>query len=176
MTHANPVDGMPLRQDEVPSSDGAAPNGGIAAAEFADAKLGRFDHVAIEIAAFDDAVQSLVASGALRVIRIGTMRRTGRRIAMLGDGTGVKIEIIESDDAATPRLAHIAFRSADVAESLRHLEPGGWQVLFGPHALEAAHAETAMLQNNHQLNLQVIRYEDTSPDIVEWSGEQPKGR
>jgi hypothetical protein len=137
--------------------------------------LGRFDHVAIEVGAFDETVATLVATGTLRLIRIGTMRRTGRRIAMLGDGTGVKIEIIENDDAATPRLAHVAFRSTDVAGSLRHLETKGWQVLFGPHALEAAHAETALLQNGQQLNLQVIRYEDSSPDIVEWAGTQAEG-
>lgn len=175
MTHTNPVDGLSRPQDEAAASGSSAPEAGNAVG-VSNGKLGRFDHVAIEVGAFDEAMQTLVASGTLRVVRIGTMRRTGTRIAMLGDGTGVKIELIENSDAGTPRLAHIAFRSTDVAGSLRHLKASGWQVLFGPHVLEAAQAETALLQNGHQLNLQVIRYEDTSPDIVEWSGAQPEGR
>lgn len=174
MTNANPVDGLSRPQDGTSPTDGAAPDTGNAVAT--GGNLGRFDHVAIEVGAFDEAVETLVASGTLRVIRIGTMRRTGTRIAMLGDGTGVKIELIENSEAGTPRLAHIAIRSTDVARSLRHLEAGGWQVLYGPYVLEAAHAESALLQNSHQLNLQVIRYEDTSPDIVEWSGAQPEDR
>lgn len=145
------------------------------AGEASSGELGRFDHVAIEVGPFDEVVEALVASGALRVVRVGIMRRTGLRIAMLGDGTGVKIEIIESSDAAAPRLAHIAFRSGDVAGSIRHLEERGWQVLFGPHGLEAAQAETALLQSQHQLNLQVIRYDDSSPDIIEWAGPQREG-
>lgn len=174
MTNSDPVDGLSLPQGEASPAAGARQGNGSAAAS--GGNLGRFDHVAIEVGAFEDAVATLVASGALRVIRIGTMRRTGARIAMLGDGTGVKIELIENGEAGTPRLAHIAIRSTDVGRSLRHLEAGGWQVLYGPYLLEAAHAESALLQNGHQLNLQVIRYEDTSPDIVEWSGAQPEDR
>lgn len=168
MTHANPVDELSQPRSETAASRGAAPDAGNAAAA-AGSKLGRFDHVAIEVGAFDEAMETLVASGALRVIRLGTMRRTGTRIAMLGDGTGVKIELIESGDAGIPRLAHVAIRSTDVAQSVRHLGAHGWQILHGPYALEAAHAESALLRNGHELNLQVIRYEDTSPDIVEWA-------
>ena len=132
------------------------------------ASLGRFDHVAIEVAAFEATVDELVATGSMRHIRSGVLARTGQRIALLGDGTGVKIELIENKDASAPRLAHLAFRCADVVNSKQSLEVQGWRGLFGPHTLDAAKADTALLEDAQHLRLQIIRYDDTSPDLIEW--------
>lgn len=132
------------------------------------ASLGRFDHVAIEIAAFDATIDELVATGSMRLIRLGTVPRTGRRVALLGDGTGVKIELMENPEASAPQLAHLAFRCSDMALSQQSLEAQGWRWLLGPHTLSAAKADSALFEDAHRLRLQIIRYDDTSPDLVEW--------
>lgn len=130
--------------------------------------LDRFDHVAIEVAAIDATIDELVATGAMRVIRTGVLARTGQRIVMLGDGTGVKIELIEAPEAQVPRLAHIAFRCADAPAAKESLEDQGWRNLRGPHRLDAAMAETALLEDARGLRLQVISYDEASPDVVTW--------
>jgi len=130
--------------------------------------LGRFDHVAIEVADFDAEVEQLAATGALKVLRYGTMRQTGLRIAMLGDGTGAKIELIENPDAVEPRFAHLAFRSRDIRATREALESRDWRILREPQMLADARAESMLAQNARGLSLQAIRYDETSPDIVEW--------
>lgn len=131
--------------------------------------LSRLDHFAIEVNDIESFVRMLEETGGLRVIRWGARVSSGLRIAMLGDGTGMKIEVAEEPAATEPRLHHIAFRANDVEGACEDLEKDGWTVVFKPRPVAAAHAVSALLSNADGFNLQVIRYAPTSPDIVEWT-------
>jgi hypothetical protein len=125
------------------------------------------DHVAIEIDDLDRRVAALVATGALRVLREGRQFSTGQRIFMLGDGTGFKLELIESQNPAVS-FAHIALRVADVEAAEAALVHQGWAPRRPPHELSAARARTSLVSDG-RLDLQVIAYEADSPDMVRWS-------
>ena len=127
----------------------------------------RFDHVAIEVNDFDGRVDALVNDVGMTLVRRGIRYSTGQRIAMLGDETGVKIELIESD-ADRPTLAHVAFR-ADEAEAVDEAEAGlveaGWSRVNPVHDLAAARARTTLVADGGGLHVQVIAYEPDSPDL-----------
>ena len=127
----------------------------------------KFDHVAIEVSDFDSRVLAFVNDVGMTLIRHGIRYRTGQRIAMLGDETGVKIELIESD-ARHPTFAHVAFR-ADEAEAVDEAEAGlveaGWSTVNPVHDLAAARARTTLVADRGGLHVQVIAYEPDSPDL-----------
>jgi catechol 2,3-dioxygenase-like lactoylglutathione lyase family enzyme len=130
----------------------------------------RVDHVAIVVPDFDATVAMLTASLGLRCARIGRLGKDGtRRIAMIADGTGFKLEIIEAaegPDAVTgPTLDHVALRVRDVDESHRLLLDAGFVEERPPRRLEPAHARTALLAEPNGMQVQVIRYDPTSPDL-----------
>ena len=133
--------------------------------------LAKLDHVAIEVGDLDYYIERLVATGAMKLLRRSTAKRTGTRMAMVGDPTGMKLELIESKDAArtVPRFLHIAFRSSDVDAAARALADNGWKWERGPVDLEEAQARSVLLSDNRGFELQVLTYRPTSPDIVEWS-------
>ena len=135
----------------------------------------RFDHVAIEVNDFDGRVQALVNNLGMVLIRHGIRYSTGQRIAMLGDETGVKIELIESD-AHQPTFAHVAFR-ADAAEAVDEAEAGlvevGWSTVNPVHDLAAAKARTTLVTDRGGLHVQVIAYEPDSPDLGHSSTDEP---
>lgn len=133
--------------------------------------LARLDHVAIEVIDLDYYIEQLVATGGMKLLRRSTAKRTGTRMAMIGDPTGVKLELIENKDAAgtVPRFLHVAFRSSDVDATARSLADKGWKWERGPIDLEEALARSVLLSDNRGFELQVLTYRPTSPDIVEWS-------
>lgn len=133
-------------------------------------KFGRLDHIAIEVEDFEGRIAQLVNTGAVRVIRYGT-GGAGQRLAVLGDGTGVKIEIAEAAGAVEPRFLHFAFRSDDVDGARETLIEQGWQHKFGPKHIPPAQCYTAMLTDGTGFDLQVISYDETAPDIAEWQAE-----
>jgi hypothetical protein len=132
--------------------------------------LERLDHVAIEVSDLDSYVAQLVATGGMRLLRRATAKRSGTRMAMVGDPCGMKIELIENTDAArtAPRLLHVAFRSRDVDAAAASLVEKGWKWERGPIDLEEAQARSVLLSNDQGFELQVLTYKPTSPDIVEW--------
>jgi hypothetical protein len=131
--------------------------------------LDRLDHVAIEVADLDYYIELLVRTGGMKVLRRATAKRTGARMAMVGDPTGMKLELIENRDAAgAPRFLHVAFRSGDVDAAARSLVDKGWTWQRGPIDLEEAQARSVLLSDNGCFELQVLTYRPTSPDIVEW--------
>jgi hypothetical protein len=133
--------------------------------------LGRMDHVAIEVANLDERIERLCRTGAMRLLRRGANKRTGARLAMVGDATGMKLELIENPEAREPRFLHIAFRSGDLEESFRSLIDLGWEKMRGPIDLPEAEATSYLMQDDEGFELQVLAYEPTSPDIIEWSDE-----
>ena len=112
------------------------------------------DHVALEVGDLDEHIHQLVHNCGLRLLRTGTRHSTGQRIAMLGDGTGTKLELIEAD-VTTPTFAHLAFRVDDIAKHIDRLNDAGWSTKRPSHRLEAAKADTALLDAGHGLDVQV---------------------
>ncbi|MCY3616347.1 MAG: hypothetical protein OXG66_01620 [Acidimicrobiaceae bacterium] len=127
----------------------------------------KFDHVAIEVNDFDIRVDALVNDVGMTLVRHGIRYSTGQRIAMLGDETGVKIELIESD-AGQPTLAHVAFRAdgaAAVDKAQAGLVEAGWSTVNPVHDLAAARARTTLVTDRGGLHVQVIAYQPDSPDL-----------
>jgi predicted enzyme related to lactoylglutathione lyase len=131
-------------------------------------KLGRMDHVAIEVSDLEARIERLCRTGGLKLLRRGFNKRTGERLAMVGDGTGMKLELIENPEAKVPRFVHVAFRAGDVQDALALLQEQGWEHLRGPNDLAEAQARSALFQDPDGFELQVLSYAPTSPDIVEW--------
>jgi catechol 2,3-dioxygenase-like lactoylglutathione lyase family enzyme len=134
---------------------------------------GRLDHVAIEVPDLDAYIAKLTDTGVLRLLRQGSTR-SGERIAMLGDGRGGKLELIEKTAGTEPRLAHVAFRCDDADAARSDLLAKGWQEKRGLHDLAAAKARTALLGDGSGFDLQVIAYQPDSPDIIEWAPDDDK--
>jgi catechol 2,3-dioxygenase-like lactoylglutathione lyase family enzyme len=128
----------------------------------------RLDHVAIEVPDLDAYVAKLTGTGVMRLLRHGATRN-GQRIAMLGDGQGGKLELIEKTTLAEPGFVHVAFRYDDADGARADLLEQGWHEKRGLHELAAAQARTALLSDISGFDLQVIAYQPTSPDIVEWA-------
>ena len=132
------------------------------------------DHVALEVDDIDERVRQLEAAG-LKVLRNGTRYSTGQRIVMMGDGTGNKLELIETECAdsdgkagRSPVFAHLALRTDDADRAHRMLLATGWESKSEPHDLAAARARSALLDSGGGLRVQVISYADDSPDAVTW--------
>src|SRR5262245_2796779 len=136
--------------------------------------LDRLDHVAIEVNDLDYYIDQLVRTGGMKLLRRATAKRTGTRMAMVGDPAGMKLELIENKDATgtVPRFLHVAFRSGDVDKTASSLVDKGWKWERGPIELEEAQARSVLLSDNRGLELQVLTYQSTSPDIVEWSDDK----
>lgn len=129
----------------------------------------RLDHVALDVPDLDAFIALMAKSGLMRLVRTGTLGRTGQRIAMLGDGTGVKLELIETPSLTEPRLAHLAFAVEDVAEAAQELSAGDWTLQHGPNELKSAKARSALMSSKAGLKLQVIAYHPDSPDLAQWT-------
>jgi CTP:molybdopterin cytidylyltransferase MocA len=58
----------------------------------------------------------IVGTGGMRLPRRATAKRTGTRMTMVGDPTGMRLELIENKDAATgvARSLNVAFGQSDV--------------------------------------------------------------
>ena len=131
----------------------------------------KFDHVAIEVDDLDEQVRQLVDHCGMRLLRMGSRFSTGQRIAMLGDGTGTKLELIETDVTSGddgPTFAHLAFRVDDASGQVSKLNAAGWSTKRDSHRLESAKAETALLRTGTGMDVQVISYDHDSPDDVRW--------
>lgn len=139
--------------------------------------INRIDHFALDVPDLEAAIARFTGTLGLRLIRRGTVGRTGSAMAMIGDGTGMKIELIATPGIATPTLAHIAFRSDDVVADAAGVQASdGLTLLRGPNPLPSAAALSTLFSDGAGLELQIIQYEEGSPDIVEWPASAPEGK
>jgi len=129
--------------------------------------LQKIDHVAIEVASVDDFIEKLARTGGVRLLRRGTAVATGRPIAMLGDRTGMKVELIENPDVSGVSFSHLAFGTDNIDASLSELTGSGWTLLRGPGFIPAAKAKSALL-TGRGLEFQVLEYAPDSPDLATW--------
>lgn len=131
------------------------------------------DHVAVEVADIEAAVERFQDVHGLELIRWGTRYSTGLPIAMMADANGFKVEVIQAGEGepdrslAAPRMDHLAFRVEDVERSVKELQDADGEVLKPPHRLEAANADSALLREPNGLKLQAVRYDPHSPDLTQ---------
>jgi 4-hydroxyphenylpyruvate dioxygenase-like putative hemolysin len=134
------------------------------------------DHVAIETTDIEADVAVLTQTLGLTELRWGVHVLTGKRIAMLGDSTGMKLELIETP---TPdgSLAHVAFEVPDVGAAAAAAIGAGCLSETGLLRIPAAMASVAQVRSTAGTALQFIRYEAGSPDITRplTSNVPPKG-
>jgi hypothetical protein len=131
-----------------------------------------FDHAGVESTSIEEDARLYVEAFGLREIRWGTHGLTGGRIAMLGDGRGTKIELIEVRESTAGPLAHLAFRTADLGAAHAGAIAAGCRDEGGTLVIEAARASTAMVRLPTGGLVQLIRYEPESPDLVGVDGER----
>ena len=132
------------------------------------AGLAKMDHVAIEVPDIAQYIETFVRTGGLKLLRRGVATATGAEIAMLGDRTGMKIELIENRDATGLRFLHIAFRAGDVDKAAQACAGAGWVVGRGPNDIAAARARSAFMTDGDGFEFQILTYAPDSPDIVQW--------
>ena len=130
--------------------------------------LEKLDHVAIEVPDIARYIDTFTSTGGLRLLRRGIASATGVEIAMLGDRTGMKIELIENKGATELKFLHIAFRSADVDSAVQEIAAGGWALGRGPSEIAAAKARSAFMSDGKGFEFQVLTYAPDSPDVAEW--------
>jgi catechol 2,3-dioxygenase-like lactoylglutathione lyase family enzyme len=130
--------------------------------------LAKLDHVAIAVPNLEQSIAIFVRTGGLRLLRQGVATATGAKIAMLGDRTGMKIELIESPDTNAPQFLHVAFLTDDVDASIQQAKADGWTVGRGPNVIAAAKAQSAFLTDDNGFEFQVLSYAADSPDTRTW--------
>ena len=130
--------------------------------------LAKLDHVAIAVPNLEQSIAIFVRTGGLRLLRQGIATATGAKIAMLGDRTGMKIELIESPETNAPQFLHVAFQTDDVDASIQQAKDNGWTVGRGPNVIAAAKAQSAFLTDDNGFEFQVLSYAADSPDTRTW--------
>jgi hypothetical protein len=127
---------------------------------------GVLDHIAVETVDIDGDVAVLTRTLGLATVRWGIHVRTGKRIAMLVDRTGMKLELIETP-SPDGTLAHIAFEVADVELSQATAVDAGCLGDIGLIRIAAAGALATQVRSKAGTAFQFIRYEAGSPDLTD---------
>ena len=123
------------------------------------------DHVAIETTDIDADVAVMTQTLGLTAVRWGVHVLTGKRIAMLGDATGMKLELIETP-MPTGSLAHIAFEVRDVEAAAATAVGVGCLSEIALMRIPAAGASISQVRTTAGTGLQFIVYDAGSPDIT----------
>ncbi|MET0910520.1 MAG: VOC family protein [Ilumatobacteraceae bacterium] len=126
------------------------------------------DHVAVEVSDFDARVEFLTATMGMTLQRMGELvSDPSRRVAMIGDGTGFKLELVEAraeTGGGADRLSHVAFRVDDVDAEVEALVADGCVVERSARRFEPARSRTATLTGRGDLQVQLVAYDPDSPD------------
>lgn len=123
------------------------------------------DHVGTEETDIDARVGFLVELLGFRVLRWGVHVVTGRRIAMLADPRGTKLELMEVVER-TGELDHVAYRVADVDAAHALLVAAGCTEERAPFDIPPARARSSLLREAAGHRLQLISYREGSPDLA----------
>lgn len=122
------------------------------------------DHVGTEEPDVDARVAFLVDVLGFRVLRRGTHVVTGRRILMLADPAGTKLELMEVAER-TGALDHVGYRVADVDAAHAALLAAGCTEVRAPFEIAAARARSSLVREAAGHQLQLIAYAPGSPDM-----------
>lgn len=124
------------------------------------------DHFALGVEELDERIQLFTEVMGLKLMRRGTRVSTGKGIAFLTDATtGFKVELIETEEAERG-LVHLAFHVDDIDSAYDALVSRGLASLSGPHYISAAKADSALLEDETGLKIQLISYDPDSPDLL----------
>jgi len=126
--------------------------------------IGALDHVALGVPDLEARLRFFTETLGMTIKRRGTHFKTGRPLALIADANGFKLELVEIDSDA-PEFMHLAYRSDDVSGDHDRLQAAGCVSVRGAHELKAARAETALLEDAGQLQVQIIDYQPDSPDL-----------
>lgn len=124
------------------------------------------DHVAIEVPDFDAFLARMTSALGMVVRRVGALTSDpSRRIAMVSDSTGRKLEIVEGPaGGAAVGLLHVAWRVDDVDAEYSALLETGCTSVSAPRRLEAAKSRTATVADPEGAQIQLVTYDPDSPD------------
>lgn len=123
------------------------------------------DHVGTEEPDIDARVGFLVEVLGFRVLRWGVHVVTGKRIAMLADPRGTKLELMEVAER-TGELDHVAYRVADVDAAHACLLASGCTEERAPFDIAPARARSSLLLEAAGHRVQLISYRPDSPDLA----------
>jgi len=134
------------------------------------------EHVAIAVADFDARLGFLTEQLGLGLRRIGRLTADPtRRIAMLADPRGVKVELVEAADDGPDALLHLAFDTAEagaVDATFAALVAGGCDPAAPPSRFEPARSRTATVSRPGGGVFQLVAYDADSTDAANvWMGE-----
>lgn len=129
------------------------------------------DHVAIEIGDFDARIELLTGVAGMELRRIGRFTADpNRRIAMLADARGTKLELVEGTPGAPDRLLHVAFGTAapdDVDAVFADLLGAGCDAQQPPARFEPARSRSATVTHASGAVYQVVSYDADSTDAAD---------
>lgn len=125
-----------------------------------------FDHAGIESTDIETDVEMYCQTLGLVHIRWGRHSDTGRRIALLHDGSGTKLELIEVAEC-DGSWAHIAFRTDNVAADHDRVVAAGFRSVQPCTRIEPALATSAFVRSLSNTLVQLIQYDPTSPDLIQ---------
>ena len=124
----------------------------------------RLDHVAIAVPHLGHARQLFEGPLNMSLRRTGTRKATGAPLVMLGDPFGTKLEMVEESPSGVP-LMHMAFLVDDVDEVSEVLTASHDCSMLRPKVwLASARADFTTVQHASGLEIQLVRYDDDSPD------------
>ena len=126
------------------------------------------DHVAIEVGDFDRRIRLLTEQLGFTLLRVGRLSADpDRRIAMVSDARGVKVELVEGIAGAGDRLSHLAMdvgTPEQVDDLYAQLMSAGGDGASAPRRLEPARSRTATVRVGEGADLQFVAYDPDSPD------------
>jgi catechol 2,3-dioxygenase-like lactoylglutathione lyase family enzyme len=127
----------------------------------------RVDHVAIEVDDFDVQLARMTDVLGMHCKRIGRYNADpSRRIAMVADESGFKIELIEGTGMnAGPVFRHVAWRVRDVPAAFDALVTLGFVPFREPRRIEAARGTSAFVTDASGFPVQLVEYDEGSPDL-----------
>lgn len=141
-------------------------NVGGDSASKAPALSGMIDHVALQVPDLDRMIGFLEEECGMHLKRRGIRHATGGRMAMVGDASGMKLELIEEAESdGGVQFLHVAFRSGNVVDDQAALAERGLGVVKEPVYLESAKAWFAMCRHGLGMDVQVANYDAESPDL-----------
>jgi hypothetical protein len=127
----------------------------------------RLDHYGVESADIEGEVAFQQEVLGMTLMRWGTHALTGLRIAMLHDGRASKLEVIEVA-AVNRALEHTAYATDDLPADYERALAGGATADRPPFRLEPALADSAFVRSRAGLLIQLICYDQDSPDRRPW--------
>lgn len=124
----------------------------------------QLDHIAVAVADLDERIEFFTQQMGMTLRRRGVETATGNRIAMLAEPvSGFKLELIE--DSERRGMQHMARRVESVQDAYDAMVAAGCTGRREPRRIQAARADSALVEDPSGMLVQLIRYDPDSPDL-----------